>query len=95
VSRAAAHSLAVVPGVVHYPGYLDRAAQEGLRDAVAEIIRAAREHHADLLAIGQSRPKAAAASQFERQYQLQLRGTRFSEPLRDQHDGHGAAQNRK
>jgi alkylated DNA repair protein (DNA oxidative demethylase) len=31
----------VVPGVVHYPGYLDRPAQEALRDAVDEIIRAA------------------------------------------------------
>jgi DNA oxidative demethylase len=41
VRRAAAHSLTVVPGVVHTPGYLDRAAQEALRDAVAEIIRAA------------------------------------------------------
>jgi DNA oxidative demethylase len=41
VSRPAARSLTVVPGVVHTPGYLDRAAQEALRDAVSEIIRAA------------------------------------------------------
>jgi alkylated DNA repair protein (DNA oxidative demethylase) len=41
VNRAAALSLTVIPGVVHTPGYLDRAAQEALRDAVAEIIRAA------------------------------------------------------
>jgi alkylated DNA repair protein (DNA oxidative demethylase) len=31
----------IVPGVVHYPGYLDRAAQEDLRDALREIVRAA------------------------------------------------------
>jgi alkylated DNA repair protein (DNA oxidative demethylase) len=41
VSRAAAPFLTVVPGVVHTPGYLDRPAQEALRDAVAEIIREA------------------------------------------------------
>lgn len=41
MSRAAAGSVTVVPGVIHYPGYLDRAAQEALRDAVAEIVRAA------------------------------------------------------
>ncbi len=41
MSRAATRSLAVVPGVAHIPGYLDRAAQETLRDAVAEIIRQA------------------------------------------------------
>jgi alkylated DNA repair protein (DNA oxidative demethylase) len=34
-------SVAIVPGVTHYPGYLDRAAQEALRDALREIIRAA------------------------------------------------------
>ena len=34
-------SVAVVPGVTHYPGYLDRVAQEALRDALREIIRAA------------------------------------------------------
>lgn len=33
--------LEVVPGVVHYPGYLDRAAQEDLRDVLREIVRAA------------------------------------------------------
>ena len=31
----------VLPGVVHYPGYLDRTAQEGLRDALREVVRAA------------------------------------------------------
>ncbi len=41
MSRAAAQSLTLAPGVVHYPGYLDRAAQEALRDAVDEIIRLA------------------------------------------------------
>lgn len=41
MSRPAADSIAAIPGVVHYPGYLDRAAQEALRDAVAEIMRAA------------------------------------------------------
>jgi DNA oxidative demethylase len=34
-------SLEALPGVVHYPAYLDRAAQEALRDAVREIVRAA------------------------------------------------------
>jgi alkylated DNA repair protein (DNA oxidative demethylase) len=34
-------SVAIVPGVAHFPGYLDRAAQERLRDALGEIIRAA------------------------------------------------------
>jgi DNA oxidative demethylase len=33
--------LEAAPGVVHYPGYLDRAAQEALRDALREILRAA------------------------------------------------------
>jgi alkylated DNA repair protein (DNA oxidative demethylase) len=31
----------VAPGVVHYPGYLDRPAQEALRDALRDILRAA------------------------------------------------------
>jgi alkylated DNA repair protein (DNA oxidative demethylase) len=31
----------VAPGVVHYPDYLDRLAQEALREALQEIIRAA------------------------------------------------------
>ena len=34
-------AVAIIPGVVHFPGYLDRAAQERLRDALGEIIRAA------------------------------------------------------
>jgi DNA oxidative demethylase len=33
--------LEIIPGVVHYPAYLDRAAQEALRDALRDIIRAA------------------------------------------------------
>ncbi len=41
MSRAAAPSLTVVPGVVHIAGYLDRAAQEALRDEIGGIIRAA------------------------------------------------------
>jgi DNA oxidative demethylase len=38
---SAAAAVAAAPGVVHYPGWLDRAAQEALRDAVLEICRAA------------------------------------------------------
>lgn len=34
-------ALAIVPGVLHRPGYLDRPAQEALRDALREIIAAA------------------------------------------------------
>lgn len=34
-------ALAIVPGVLHCPGYLDRPAQEALRDALREIIAAA------------------------------------------------------
>jgi len=34
-------ALGIVPGVIHTPGYLDRAAQEVLRDALREIVRAA------------------------------------------------------
>ncbi|WP_158815317.1 alpha-ketoglutarate-dependent dioxygenase AlkB [Methylocapsa sp. S129] len=34
-------SIEIVPGIAHYPGYLDRAAQEALRDALREIVRAA------------------------------------------------------
>jgi DNA oxidative demethylase len=34
-------TLEIVPGVIHLPGYLDRAAQEALRDALREIVRAA------------------------------------------------------
>jgi DNA oxidative demethylase len=34
-------SVSIAPGVVHYPGYLDRSAQEALRDAVREIVAAA------------------------------------------------------
>jgi alkylated DNA repair protein (DNA oxidative demethylase) len=41
VNRTAARSLTAVAGVVHTPGYLDRAAQEALRDEVDKIIRAA------------------------------------------------------
>jgi alkylated DNA repair protein (DNA oxidative demethylase) len=37
----AAPAIAVLPGVVHYPGYLDRTAQEGLRDALRDVVRAA------------------------------------------------------
>ena len=36
-----AAAVEIVPGAVHYPGYLDRAAQEALRDAVREIVSAA------------------------------------------------------
>ena len=31
----------IIPGLVHYPGYLDRAAQEALRDVLREAIRVA------------------------------------------------------
>ena len=41
MSQAAAGSLTLAPGGVHIPGYLARPAQEALRDAVVEIIRAA------------------------------------------------------
>ena len=34
-------SVEIAPGAVHYPGYLDRAAQEALRDDLREIVRAA------------------------------------------------------
>jgi DNA oxidative demethylase len=36
-----AHAIEVVPGLVHYPGYLDRAAQEALRDALRQVVAAA------------------------------------------------------
>ncbi len=34
-------ALEIVPGLAHYPGYLDRAAQEALRDAVRAALAAA------------------------------------------------------
>ena len=34
-------SLEIIPGLLHYPGYLDRLAQETLRDDLRKIIRAA------------------------------------------------------
>jgi DNA oxidative demethylase len=34
-------SIEIAPGAVHYPGFLDRAAQEALRDDLREIVRAA------------------------------------------------------
>ncbi len=34
-------ALHVVPGVMHFPGYLDRSAQEALRDELREVIRLA------------------------------------------------------
>jgi len=34
-------ALVIAPGVLHYPGYLDRAAQEALRDALREVVAAA------------------------------------------------------
>src|SRR5579863_6078717 len=34
-------TLEIAPGVLHAPGYLDRAAQEALRDAIREVARAA------------------------------------------------------
>jgi DNA oxidative demethylase len=34
-------SVEIAPGAVHYPGFLDRAAQEALRDDLREIVRAA------------------------------------------------------
>ena len=37
--RAQAVHIDVLPGVVHHPGYLDRASQEALRDAVREVAR--------------------------------------------------------
>lgn len=37
----AAAVVAIVPGIDHYPGFLDRAAQEALRDALREVLRAA------------------------------------------------------
>jgi alkylated DNA repair protein (DNA oxidative demethylase) len=36
-----ATTVEVAPGVAHYPGYLDRAAQEALRDELHEILRVA------------------------------------------------------
>ncbi|HYA72908.1 MAG TPA: alpha-ketoglutarate-dependent dioxygenase AlkB [Roseiarcus sp.] len=36
-----ASGIEVVPGLVHYPGYLDRAAQEALRDELRRIVAAA------------------------------------------------------
>jgi DNA oxidative demethylase len=36
-----AASVEIAPGAVHYPAYLDRAAQEALRDDLREIVRAA------------------------------------------------------
>lgn len=41
MSSAAPAFVDIVPGVIHYPGYLDRAAQEALRDALRDIVRAA------------------------------------------------------
>ena len=41
MKEAVPASVEIVPGVAHYPGYLDRAAQEALRDALREIVRAA------------------------------------------------------
>ena len=34
-------ALEIIPGLIHYPAYLDRPAQEALRDALREIVRAA------------------------------------------------------
>ena len=34
-------SIEIAPGAVHYPAYLDRVAQEALRDDLREIVRAA------------------------------------------------------
>jgi DNA oxidative demethylase len=31
----------IIPGLLHYPAFLDRAAQESLRDALREVVRAA------------------------------------------------------
>jgi DNA oxidative demethylase len=39
--NAAPRAFEIVPGVVHHPAYLDRTAQEALRDALDEVIRAA------------------------------------------------------
>jgi DNA oxidative demethylase len=36
-----ASGIEVVPGLIHYPGYLDRAAEEALRDALREVVAAA------------------------------------------------------
>jgi DNA oxidative demethylase len=33
--------LEIIPGLLHYPAFLDRAAQESLRDALREVVRAA------------------------------------------------------
>ncbi|MGD0720771.1 MAG: alpha-ketoglutarate-dependent dioxygenase AlkB [Roseiarcus sp.] len=41
MNRPGPVAVAIAPGVAHYPGYLDRAAQEALRDALAEVMRAA------------------------------------------------------
>jgi len=38
---ALTNGLEVAPGVLHYPGYLDRPAQEALRDALLEVAAAA------------------------------------------------------
>ncbi|HLJ71805.1 MAG TPA: alpha-ketoglutarate-dependent dioxygenase AlkB [Roseiarcus sp.] len=38
---APARGLEIIPGLVHYPAYLDRPAQEALRDALGEALRAA------------------------------------------------------
>ena len=37
-SKAKPAALVISPGVVHYPGYLDRGAQEALRDALREVV---------------------------------------------------------
>ena len=34
-------SIEILPGVIHYPGYFDRIAQEELRDRLRDIVRAA------------------------------------------------------
>jgi DNA oxidative demethylase len=39
--QSAINRFEIIPGLVHYPAYLDRAAQEALRDALREVVRAA------------------------------------------------------
>jgi DNA oxidative demethylase len=39
--QSVTNRIEIIPGLVHYPAYLDRAAQEDLRDALRDVVRAA------------------------------------------------------
>lgn len=41
VSSASLRGIEIIAGLIHYPGFLDRPAQERLRDALREAVRAA------------------------------------------------------